>query len=134
MKLLEIKWNWKYLSMTFSMSFPMVLRRTMSLKDLGKSYDSLLDLGMTMNIEVLKWEDQWPSSKHTSAILMILLRHPLFLIILLRYLYNSLFRLGVNELLHLAMELVNFSSKKGTYIVGCLFGISSNVQTSICWS
>ena len=36
----------------------MVLRRTMSLKDLGKSYDSLLDLGMTMNIEVLKWEDQ----------------------------------------------------------------------------
>jgi len=42
--------------MTFSMSFPIVLRRTMGLKDSGKSYDSLLDLGITMNIEVLKWE------------------------------------------------------------------------------
>ena len=32
----------------------MVLSRTICLKDLGESYDSLFGLGMTMDIEVLK--------------------------------------------------------------------------------
>jgi len=32
----------------------MVLRRIMGLKDLGESYNSLLGLGITMDMEVLK--------------------------------------------------------------------------------
>jgi len=40
--------------MTFSISFPIVLSRMMDLKDLEKSYNSLLGLGMMMDIEVLK--------------------------------------------------------------------------------
>ena len=40
--------------MTFSISFPMVLSRTISLKDLGESYDFLLGLEIMIDIEVLK--------------------------------------------------------------------------------
>ena len=120
--------------MTFSMSFPMVLSRTICLKDLEELYNSLLGLEITMDVDVLKWEGQLPSSKHAPVMLMILLRHTLFLMILLRCLYNSLFRLEVNELLYLAIELVNSFSEKGTHIIGHLFGISSRVQMSICWS
>ena len=116
------------------MSFSMVLRRTMGLKDSGKLYDSLLGLGMIIDINVLKWEGQWPSSKHASVMLMILLRHTLSLMIFLRCLHNSLSRPGVDELSHLVIELVNSSFKKETYIVRYLFGISSRAQTSICWS
>jgi len=35
-----------------------MLRRTMSLKDLGESYDSLLDLGMIMKVDILKCDGQ----------------------------------------------------------------------------
>jgi len=40
--------------MTFSMSFPKVLRRTMGPNDFRESYDSLLGFGMTIVVEVLK--------------------------------------------------------------------------------
>jgi len=46
----------------------------------------------------------------------------------LRCLYNSLSRPEVNELLHLAIELINSSSERKTHIIDCLFGISSNIQ------
>jgi len=133
MKLLEIEWNWRCSPITFSMSFPMILSRTIGLKDLGESYNFLLGLEMTMNVNVLKWEGQWPSSKYASVMLMILLRHTLSLMILLRCLHDSLSRPGVNELLYLAIELVNSSSEKETHIIEHLFGISSRVQMSICW-
>ena len=120
--------------MTFSMSFPMVLSRTISLKDLEELYNSLLGLEITMDVDVLKWEGQLPSSKHAPVMLMILLRHTLSLMIFLRCLHNSLSRPGVDELSHLVIELVNSSFKKETYIVRYLFGISSRAQTSICWS
>jgi len=126
MKLFEIEWNWSQSPMTFSISFPIVLSRMMDLKDLEKSYNSLLGLGMMMDIEVLKWEDQWPNSKHTSAMLIILFRHDLLLTILLRCIYDNLFRPGVDKLLHLAMELINSSSENGTHFINCLFEISSN--------
>ena len=40
------------------MSFSIVLRKTIGLKDLGELYNSLLGLGITMDMEVLKWEGQ----------------------------------------------------------------------------
>jgi len=42
--------------MTFSMSFSIVLRRIIGLKNLGESYDSLLSFGMMINMNTLKWE------------------------------------------------------------------------------
>jgi len=40
------------------MSLPIVLRRTIGLKDLGELYDSLLGLGMIMEVDVLKYNGQ----------------------------------------------------------------------------
>jgi len=134
MKLFKIEWNWSQLLMTFLISFPMVLNRTMGLKDLEESYDSLLSLGMTMNIEVLKCKDQWPNSKHILAMLIIFFRHNLFLMILLRCLYDNLSKPGVNELLHLAIELINSSSKNETHFINYLFEILSNMLMSTCQS
>jgi len=56
MKLLEIEWNCNLSPMTFSMSFPNVLRRTIGLKVFGELYDSLLDLGMMMDVDTLKYK------------------------------------------------------------------------------
>ena len=36
----------------------MILSRTIGLKDLEESYNFLLGLEMTMNVDVLKWEGQ----------------------------------------------------------------------------
>jgi len=128
-KLFKIEWNWSQLLMTFLISFSMVLSRTMSLKDLEELYDSL---DMKMNIEVLKCKDQWPNSKHVLAMLIILFRHNLFLMILLRCLYDNLSKPEVNELLHLAIELINFSSKNKTHFVDYLFEILFNMLMSTC--
>jgi len=126
MKFFEIDWNCSLSLMTFSMSLLIVLSKTMSLKALGKLYDSLLGLGIMMNIETLKCTSQWPSSKHVSAILMIFLKHALFLMILLKYLYDNLSGLGVNKLLYLSMELMNFASKNGFQVIMCFLGIFFN--------
>ena len=132
MKLFEITWNWRHLAITFSISFSRVLRRMMGLKDLGVSYNSLLGFRMIIVIDVLKWEGHWPSSKHILVMLMILFRYPLSLMILLRYLYNSLSGPEVDKLLHLAIELMNFSSKKGPQVDACILGILSNISMLIC--
>lgn len=54
MKLFEIEWDWSLSLITFSMSLSIVLRRIMGLKDLEDSYDSLLDLDMIIEVDVLK--------------------------------------------------------------------------------
>lgn len=86
------------------MSFPKILRRTISINDFGKSYDTLFGFGITMVIDILKWAGQWPSSKQALAILMIPFKHNLFLRICLRCLHESLFRPGADELLHFAIK------------------------------
>ena len=132
MKLIKIEWNWSWLLITFSFSFSIVLSRTIGLKDLEESCDFLLGLEIIIDIEVLKWEGQWPNSKHTSAMLIILFRYNLSLIILLRCLYDNLSEPKVDKLLHLAMKLINSSSEKETHFVKHLFEISSNMQILIC--
>jgi len=64
--------------------------------------------------------------------LIILFRHNLFLMILLRCLYDNLSKPEVNELLHLAIELINFSSKNETHFVDYLFEILFNMLMSTC--
>ena len=60
--------------MTFSISLPIVLSSTISLNNLGKSYDILLDLEMMAIIDLLKWGGQNPRSIHALAMLMIMLK------------------------------------------------------------
>jgi len=54
MKSLEAIWNWILSPITFSISLPNVFSRTMGLKDLGKSYNNLLDLGIIIMVDFLK--------------------------------------------------------------------------------
>ena len=68
---------------------------------------------------------------YASAMLMNFLRHTAFLIILLRYLYDNLFGLGVNKLLHFLIELINSSFENGFYITVGLLGIFFSKLISI---
>ena len=133
-KLFEIKWNWSLLPITFLISFPIVLRRIIGLKDLEELYNSLLDFGMIIDVNTLKWDGQWPNSKHTSAMLITLFRHDLSLTIYLRCLQDNLSSPRVDKLLYLVIELVNSSLEKGTHTKGYLFEILSNTPKSIWWS
>jgi len=112
MKLLEIKWNWSHSSMTFSISFFKIFRRTMQQNILGESYNTLLGLGMIMKDNFLKWDCQWLVLIHAFVILMILLRYLSFLINALRCFQEIQFGPGVDKLLHLIMVLLNSSLEK----------------------
>ena len=134
MKLLDIDWNWSLSLITFSISFPIVLRRIIGPKALEELYNSLLGLGMMIEVETLKCKGQWSNSKHVSAILMIFFRHMLFLTIHLRYLHISLFGPKNNKLLHLLIELMNSALEKETQTIGTSLEISSKTLMSIWWS
>ena len=114
------------------MRFSKVLRSTIGLKDLEELYNFLLGFGMIIDVNILKWDGQWPNSKHASAILIILFRHELFLTIHLRCLQDSLLGPGVDKLLHLAIELMNSSLENGTHSEECLFEILFNI-TKLTW-
>jgi len=54
MKFLEIDWNYNPLPMTFSISLLIVLSRTIGLKAFEESYNSLLSLGIMIDVKTLK--------------------------------------------------------------------------------
>jgi len=62
--------------------------------------------------------------------LMNFLKHAASLTHLLRCFYDNLSELGVNELLHFAIALVNSSSEKGFHFVVGLFMISLSKSKS----
>ena len=100
-KSLLTTWNCNLSPMTFSISFPRVLSKTIGLNNLGESYDSLLGLGMVTVDDILKWFGQYPKLMHALAILMTLvIQSPSFMMDL-RCLHDSLSGPGVNELLQL---------------------------------
>jgi len=98
--------------MTFSMSFPIVFRRTIGLKAFGELYNFLFGFGMMIDVETLKCIGQWPSSKQALAMSTIFFRHIESLMIILRCLHDSLFRPEVDELLHLLIALISSASEK----------------------
>jgi len=75
MKFEVIEWAWGLLLITFSMSFPIILRRKMGQNVLEVLYDSLLDFGIIIDVKFLKWEGQWLKLMHKFAILTILVIH-----------------------------------------------------------
>ena len=119
--------------MTFSISFPKVLSKTIGLKDLGESYDSLLDLEMITVDDILKWFGQYSKSMQALAILMTLVIQSSFFMMDLRYLHDSLPGLGVNELLQLSKAILNFSFENRAQIEICLFSISSRMLMLTWW-
>jgi len=84
-----------------------------------------------MDIETLKYNSQCPKSMHVLAILINFLKQTAFLTHLLRHLHNTLSGLGVDELLHFAMVLMNSSSKKKFYFLTGLLSNSSSRSKSI---
>ena len=114
-KSLDMMWNWSLSPIAFSISFSSVLRSTIGLKDLGKSYAALLGFGITIVIEFLKWLGQYPILIQVLAMAMMFSRHILSLTIHLRYSHNNLSGLRADELLHLTMVLVNSSSENGDH-------------------
>ena len=54
-KLLEATVNWSRSAITFSMSLPRVLSRTIGRKAFGLSYDGLFGFGMTTVVDILKY-------------------------------------------------------------------------------
>ena len=63
-------------------------------------------------------------SRQVLAILIIFFKHKLSLSMYLRWLYESLFRLGVDKLLHLSIILVNSFLENGVQEEG---GTKSNL-------
>jgi len=115
MKLLDMTWNWSLSPITFSISFPSVLRSTIGLKDLGESYTTLLGFGITTVVKFLKWLGQYSISIQALAMVIMSSRHVLSLTMCLRYSYNNLSRLGADKLLHLTMLRVNSFSENGDH-------------------
>jgi len=81
------------------MSFPIVFKRKIGQNILG---ESLLDLGIMIEDNILKYGSQYPKLIHVLAMLTRLFRHTSSLTIALRYFQNNLSSSRVNRLLHLA--------------------------------
>ena len=75
---------------------------------------------------VLKCNSQYSKLIHVLAMLTKLFRHISSLMIALRCFQDNLSSHGINELLYLAIALLESSVEKGFQIVVCLVGISSN--------
>ena len=119
--------------MTFSISFPRVLNKTIGLNDLGESYDSLLGLGIITVDNILKWFGQYPKSMHTLAILMMLVIQSSSFIRDLRCLHDSLSSPGVDKLLQLSKVILNSSFENGAQVEVCLFLILSKMLVLTWW-
>ena len=67
--------------MTFSINLPSMFKSTMGQKNLGESYNDWLGLEMIIDIDILKYEDQYPRFIQALVMLIIESRHGLLLII-----------------------------------------------------
>jgi len=109
MKLLDTTWNWSLSLITFTISLPKVLKRTIDLNTLEELYNVLSGFGITIVVEILKWKGQKPKSKYEFTILTKFFKHVLSLSICLRWLHEILSGPGAEELLHLAITMINSS-------------------------
>ena len=125
--------NWSLSPITFLISLPTVLSRTIGLKDFGESQDFLFSLEMTTVVDLLKYDGQYPSSIQVLVMWMMISRHSLSLRMILRWLHDNLSGLGTEALLQLAIAILNSSlENKGQEEAG-LSMISSRISTSTWW-
>ena len=133
MKSFATTWNWSLLAITFSISLPNMLKRTIGQKDLGWLYDCLLGLGITTIDDLLKWFGQCTRLIQASAMLIMLLRQLSCLRMDLRWYYDNLSGPGVDELLHLLIACLNSSLKNKFQSIVNLLLISSRTSMLIHW-
>ena len=119
-----------YLSKDF---LPNMLSSTIGLNDLGELYNTLLGLGITTIIDLLKWKGQNPESIQVLAMLMIFYKQSSSLRMTLRCLHNNLSGPSVKKLLQLAMTLLNSSLKKGAHKGGLLVTSSRILMSTWQW-
>ena len=112
MKLLEATVNWSCSAITFSMSLPRVLRRTIGQKVFGLSYVNLFGFGMTTMVETLKYLGQYPRLMQALAILMTLERQVSFLTMIFQWHHVSLSGPGKDESAHLLIADKNSNLEK----------------------
>ena len=113
MKLLDATMNWSLSVITFSMSLPRVLRRTMGWKAFGWLYDDLFGLGMMIVVDLLKYFGQCPRSMQALAMSIILDKQLSFLIISFKWHHDSLSGPGAEELLYLLIADLNSNLENG---------------------
>ena len=123
-KPLAVMWNCSLLLTTFSISLPVVLRRTMGQKELGVLCDVLFGLGMTMELVDLKWEGQYSNVIQALAICTNFSRHVLCEITALRCLHDMWSGPGVEDDEHLAIASLNSWLEKGGHSTLSAWGSS----------
>ena len=106
-------WNWSLSPMTFSINLPSVFKSMIGLNIFGMLYKGLLGLEMIINVDVLKYDGQYPNLKHMLAMSINLSRHSEFLMISLICCYDNLFSPRVELLLYLSIAKKNSCFEKG---------------------
>jgi len=87
-----------------------MFRRTISLNIFEVLYEALLSLGMMIDVNILKYDGQYPKSIH---VLIKFLWYNLLLMMALKCLQDSLSDSGVKALLHLLTDILNSFSEMG---------------------
>jgi len=87
-----------------------MLRSTIGQNDLGESYFFLFGFGIMTNANCLKWDGQYPSSKHTLVIFRVLLMYLLYTRIFFKCLYEIWSRSGIELFLHFLRVSLNSCS------------------------
>ena len=121
--------NWSLSPITFLISLPTVLNRTIGLKDFGELYNFLFGLGMTTVIDLLKCDGQYPSLIQALVMWIMIPRHSLSLRIILRWLHDNLSGPDANTLLQLAIMILNSSFENEGQEEVSFPGISSRILT-----
>ena len=129
-KSLDTMWNCNLSPIIFLISLPIMLRRTIGLNDFGESYNFLLGLGITIIVEILKCDSQYPKLMQALAIWTKVSRHSMSSKIILRWFYESLSEPGAEELLQLDNMNLNSSLKNSGQGMMDLSLISSRIVVS----
>ena len=130
MKSLLATMNWILSAITFSMSLPSVLRRTMGRNAFSWSYDDLLGLCMITVDETLKYFGQYPKLMHESAMLIMFERQVSWLTMNFKCRHVSLSGPSTDPLLHLLIANLNSSLENGLHHCEGLCSISLSMSIS----
>ena len=133
MKLLEATENWSHLAITFSMSLPRVLRRTIGRNTFRLSYDCLFGLGMIIVVDILKWFGQCPRLMQASVMLMTFERQASFLTMVFQWRQVSLSGPDAEESAQLLIADKNSNLEKGPQLWGSLWSSSLRISMLTWW-
>jgi len=118
------------LLITFSISFPAVLSRTIGQKNLGVLYDFLFGLGIITVLVALKWDGQNSKLIQALATFTIFSKHRSLENRILRCLQEMWSGPGADDDEHLAIASLNSCLEKAGHSMGLAWGISLRKRVS----